>query len=544
VQAVNDLPKVNRPYGTKRAEQLQIQNLKSKILRGVVEGSRKFILIACLYFATGAAGVDSPRLFVDATESSGLADLRSPREQFGMGTALLDYDQDGDLDLVVATASGAPWRLFENTGQGHFVDVTARSGLRQTPAGHAVIAGDYDNDGDLDLYTTSWGQGNFFYRHNGDGTFTEVTAEVGLSYRGFSTGAAWGDYDNDGYLDLVITDYWDGYYRPAMITLYHNNGDGTFANVTGIVGGGNDTGAEPLARKRISAFQPVFFDYNNDGFLDLFVSEDCFNPLICKGNILLRNNGNGTFTDVTVAAGAQAIMNGMGVAIGDYDNNGFLDFYVTNIEEGGRFFHNNGDGTFTERAVAAGVAVEQRVSWGCVFFDFDFDGDQDLFVAAEGFRSNAVGNVLLENNSDGTFADVSADAGLNQPTLSFGAAVGDVNSDVFPDVFFTSVTPYTNHLMLNNMVQHALGNNWLKIQLEGTVSNRSAIGARVEVVSGGKRQVQQVIAGSSYLSQNDLALTFGLGHNQQVEAITIYWPSGRVTRLTDVGANQSLVVRE
>jgi len=359
------------------------------------------------------------------------------------GVAWGDYDNDGDLDLYVANYNEANV-LYRNNGDGTFTDVTDEAGVSCRGHSRGVAWGDYDNDGDLDLYVANDGA-NVLYRNNGDGTFTDVTSEAGVSCTGSSCGVAWGDYDNDGDLDLYVANFYEAN------VLYRNNGDGTFADVTSEAGVGYTGYSRGVA----------WSDYDNDGDLDLYVAN-------YEANVLYRNNGDDTFTDVTDEAGVGYTGSSWGVAWGDYDNDGDLDLYVANYEAN-VLYRNNGDGTFTDVTGQAGVGCtgnSRGVAWG----DYDNDGDLDLYVA------NYYGaNVLYRNNGDGTFTMVGAGVGCTGN--SRGVAWGDYDNDGDLDLYVAN--DEANVLYRNN----GNLNHWLQIRLHGTISNRSAIGTKVKVIA-------------------------------------------------------------
>ncbi|RMI15254.1 MAG: T9SS C-terminal target domain-containing protein [Calditrichaeota bacterium] len=287
--------------------------------------------------------------------------------------------------------------------------------------------------------------------------------------------------------------------------------------------GVNDSTHHPLA--------VATFDYNNDGWQDIYLAHDKV-----EGNILFRNNGDGTFTDVSAAAHADLHFNCMGIAVGDYDNNGYLDLYVTNTAEGNGLLRNNGDGTFTELADSLGLAVN-RVCWGANFFDVDNDGDLDLFVSVSGGPPDRY-NVLFQNNGDGTFTRTSGN-GLDADTsASFGNAIGDFNNDGYPDIAVLNTTPFTLWENSGGM------NRWFKLELQGTASNREGVGSRIEVFAGGQHFIRTVHCGLSYLSQNSMVETIGVGSAAVVDSVIIHWPSGIRDVLRQVPTHHQIQVVE
>ena len=493
---------------------------------------------------------------------------------FGGGVAVADFDGDGLLDIYVTNSVGAN-ALYRNTGDLRFVDVAAEAWV-EDPASRSngACAADYDNDGDTDLYVGNYGPSKLF-RNHGDATFEEVTAAAGLteSSRNLRTmGCAWGDYDADGFLDLIFVRHLDdsdpGVFAWGQrdlsefadpLALFRNRGDGTFADVTVVLG-------DPAPSRGIvrgAGFQPAFVDYDNDGDLDIYVVNDFGDEI--TPNVLWRNDGRAAsgeswvFTDVSAASGTDVAINGMGLALGDYDLDGFTDFYITNIDDA-VLLRNNGDGTFSERTRDAGVGRGRigipegySVGWGTAFFDYDNDGDQDLYLAA-GYLdtdpdTNPVQqpNALFRNDGDGTFTDLPPWAsGANDPGFGRGAAYGDFDGDGCLDLYVVNIGEFEGRPGVANLFRNncASGNKWLMVRAVGTLSNRDGIGATIAVTATGSTQRRTVTAGSSQMSQHMLAAHFGLGTAAHVDAVTVRWPSGRSQTLTDVAANQVLVVTE
>ena len=493
---------------------------------------------------------------------------------FGGGVAVADFDGDGLQDLYVTSVVGAN-ALYRNLGGMRFADVAAEAWVEDAASrSNGACAADYDNDGDTDLYVGNYGPSKLF-RNLGDGTFEEVTAAAGLveSRRNLRTmGCAWGDYDADGFLDLIFVRHLDdsdpGVFAWGQrdlsefadpLALFRNLGDGTFTDVTTLLG----DPAPARGSVRGAGFQPAFVDYDNDNDLDIYVVNDFGDEIM--PNVLWRNDGRAAdgeswvFTDVSAASGSDAAMNGMGVALGDYDSDGFTDLYLTNIDDA-VLLRNNGDGTFSDRARDAGVGRGRigvpegnSVGWGTAFLDYDNDGDQDLYLAA-GYLdtdqdTNPVQqpNALFRNEGDATFTDLPPWAsGANDTGFGRGAAYGDFDGDGCLDLYLVNIgelegRPGVARLFRNNC---ATGNNWLIVRTVGTRSNRDGIGAAIIVSAAGSTQRRTVTAGSSQMSQNMLPAHFGLGTAEGVDTLTIRWPSGRSSTLTDVPANQVLVVTE
>jgi hypothetical protein len=488
------------------------------------------------------------------------------------GVALLDYDNDGLLDIFLVNGGRVTspmqvpenydrknpryWnRLYRQNKDGSFTDVTEQAGLASAGDGNygmGVAVGDYDNDGFPDLYVTSYGK-NVLYHNNGNGTFTDVTAKAGVAAGGWSVSAGFFDYDNDGKLDLFVTRYmewdtkrsktcggeWHTYCPPEEFPsttsiLYRNNGDGTFADVSQKSG---------IAAKKGRALGVAFADYDGDGFTDIFVANDGMQQY------LYHNNGNGTFTERGLEAGAALSedgrrLSGMGVVFQDYDNDGRPDVIVTELpRELYGVYHNEGNGTFGYGSLETGLGVLSSGSsgWGVGLEDFDNDGWKDLFVA----QGHVLDNVeqidpslhywelpLLAMNHNGRFER--ADSGSASPAAGRGAAFGDLNNDGWQDVVMTVLGDHPQIFLNRGGKSH-----WLVISLRGTRSNRDGFGARVRV----NGQTRFATSAGSYLSSSDKRVHFGLGSTETAK-VEIAWPSGTLQTLNDVHADQFLEVRE
>jgi enediyne biosynthesis protein E4 len=539
-----------------------------------------------------AAAATSPVQFVNVAQQAGLTipnvwggvdHKRSIIEAKGSGLAFFDYDNDGWLDIYLTNGDrlDAHWpsgkaptsQLYKNNRDGTFTDVTEKSGLGRTGWQTGVCVGDYNNDGWDDLFCCFWGH-NILFRNNGDGTFTDVTHKAGLDQEKvrWGAGCAFLDYDRDSHLDLFVCNYlkldpstippasdttycqWKGV--PIMCgprglpgdtnILYHNNGDGTFTDVSeksGIL--------KPGPRYSITA---VSYDFDNDGWPDIYVAVDS------EPSILFKNNHDGTFTDVAVMAGCAYSDNGheqagVGVAVADYDCDGWFDIFKTNFaDDTCNLYHNNGDGTFSDVTFASGVAVNNRyVAWGCGFVDYDNDGWQDIiqinghvypeidqYNFGQTFKNP---RLVYKNLGNGHFKDVSAEMGpgISEHYSSRGAAFGDYNNNGNMDVLILNMND------LPSLLRNEGGNqqNWIKIKLVGTKCNRTAIGARVRVITGKHVQMDEVHSGDSVMSQSDLRLHFGLGKVETVDTLEVKWPTTqKIERFTKVKANQIITIRE
>ncbi len=532
-----------------------------------------------------------PVTFVDVAQNAGLVtpnvwggvkEKRYIIETKGSGLAFFDYDHDGWLDIYLTNGirlgetyppGKAPTsHLYKNNRDGTFTDVTEGSGLARSGWQTGVCVGDYDNDGWDELFCCFWGH-NILFHNNGDGTFTDVTQKARL-YEDrvrWGTGCTWLDYDRDGFLDLFVANYidLDLEHVPGMLgqrgacdwhgvpvlcgprgfpagsnILYHNNGDGTFTNVSekaGIL--------KPGPRYSITA---VSYDFDNDGWPDIYVAVDT------QPSLYFRNNHDGTFTERAVMAGCAlsedgAEQSGMGVGVGDYDCDGWLDIAKTNfVNDSIDLYHNNGDGAFTEVSNPAGVGmITKAVNWGIGFLDYDNDGWPDILYVTghvypeierigESFKSP---RMVYRNLGNGRFEAVSEKLGpgIAERFSSRGCAFGDYDNDGDIDVLVLNMNDVPS--LLRN--DGGNKNNWIKVKLIGTKCNRTAIGARARVVTGKHAQMDEVHSGTSVMSQNDLRLHFGLGQSKIVDLIEVKWPTTqKVERFTNLKVNQILTIKE
>jgi hypothetical protein len=524
--------------------------------------------------------------FTDVAEQAGLRDpivygypdrVDYILETMGCGIAFLDYDNDGWVDIFApsgsrmdGSAAEAGNRLYHNNRDGTFTDVTEKAGLKRTGWAFGVTIGDYNNDGFEDIFLTYWGQ-NVLYRNNGDGTFTDVTKEAGLARpERWGSGCTWIDYDRDGNLDLFVSNYlvfdpkriprtgqdpncnWKGVpvncgprgLPPETPLLFHNNGDGTFTDVTERSGIGKV--------KRGFGLTAVAADYNDDGWPDIFVACDA------TFSLLFRNKKDGTFVEEGLERGVALNEDGgeqagMGVGVGDFNLDGRLDIVKTHFtEDTAVLYRNEGRGNFQDVTIASGLAVETRfVCWGAGMQDFDNDGLPDIFVAT-GSVYPEMQKVMSEyphktprfifRNLDGRgFEQLieQAGPGIGEAHASRGVAFGDFDNDGDVDILVMNQNEPPS--LLRNDVS---GNNhWIKVKLLGTKSNRSAIGARITAKYGGKLQAQEVLGQSSYLSVNDRRLHFGLGANENVD-LDIRWPNGATETFAKVAADQLVTIKE
>jgi hypothetical protein len=475
-----------------------------------------YVLIFILLALPGTSSAQTT--FTDVTQIAGVGDAVP-----GTGVAFGDYDNDGDLDIYVANGGtgdfpdGAPNFLYRNNGDGTFTDVASEAGVAHPGTGEDVAFGDYDNDGDLDIRLGNYDEADVLYRNNGDGTFSDVTAFSGIGKVMVALGTALGDYDNDGDLDIFSTNY------RGNNVLYRNEGDGTFTDVAGTTG----------VEKSSSGMGTLFLDYDNDGDLDIYAVNQG------GADILHCNNGDGTFTDVTEDAGvsgSKISVPGQGTASGDYDNDGDLDIYVVGYPN--ILYRNNGDGTFTDVALEAGVSYGE-VSLVVTFGDYDNDGYLDIYLGNGYDSAFPEADFLYRNNGDGTFTDVTGEADVGNIGEALGVAFGDYDNDGFLDIY---VVNYEQP----NMFYHNNGNdnNWLHVKTVGTISNRDGIGAKVRVVAGDLSMIREISGSTGFHCFNSMMAEFGLGRNAKADLLEIRWPSGIVDTFTDVRANQVIEVTE
>ena len=498
-------------------------------------------------------------------------------ETMGTGVAWIDYDQDGLMDLYFVQSAATdlykpshPLRsaLYHNNGDGTFTDVTEKAGVgAEGHYGQGVAVGDFDNDGYPDLYVTGY-QRAILYHNNGNGTFTDVTAKAGVADEGgWSTSAGWFDYDKDGWLDLVVTNYiewspknnlWCGERRPGYrsychpgnykgqrIKLYHNNHDGTFTDVSDASGVG-----KPEAK----GMGVVLADFNNDGWTDIAVANDSW------PNFLFINKHNGTFEDVSLVSGLAASEDGryeagMGIDAADVDGDGWMDVYITHLDfELNRLYRNSQDGTFTDETFRSRIGNKAVLLSGVAakFLDYDNDGWNDILQLNGAMLDNVSlyhGEVsykepllMYRNLGKGEFDKVSDSLGPDflRPIVGRGLATADYDNDGDIDIVTNNRGDFPS--LLRN--DGGNSNNWLTVQLVGTKSNREGIGASLKLTSEGFAQVEQAKGGMSYMSASDPRIHFGLGRRAKITTLEITWPSGQVDRLTNVPINQIITVKE
>jgi len=568
-----------------------------------VKGSRSVLLLAVLSLlttwlaaqATQPTKPATPKVkpgevhFEDIAQQAGLSALNlyggDTHKEFiiettGNGAVIFDYDNDGWPDIFLpngSTVEGFPkdkaptGHLYHNNHDGTFTDVTSHAGLARSGWGQGACVGDYDNDGYLDLFVTYWGQ-NVLYRNNGDGTFTDITAKAGLktSRDEWSAGCSFVDYDRDGKVDIFVVRYVDFSYgsvprpgegrwcqwkginvmcgprglKPGVNALFHNNGDGTFTDVSQKSGILNTTGCYGLTS--------LTADFDHDGWPDIYVACDS------TASILYHNNHDGTYTDIGKKAGVAynedgSEQAGMGLSVDDFTHSGYQDIVKTNFsDDTPTLYLNRGDNNFDDVTYSAALGrIKNWLGWGVQFYDFDNSGWPGILIGNGHVYPEVDGKALgtsyrepkvaYYNLRDGTFANITAEAGsvVSEPHSARGMALGDLFNDGHEEALVNNMNE-TPSLYYNTS---PIG-NWISLQLVGLKSNRAAVGAVVILEQGGDKHEKEVRSGDGFISQSDLRLHFGLGKSTKAEKIVIHWPSGLVETLSDLPANQYYVVRE
>ena len=511
---------------------------------------------------------------IDFKHTDGKSEKRLFNEFLGSGGGFFDYDNDGDLDIYLvngASQIASPDKnpstnaLYRNNGDGSFSNVTELTGTGSTSYGTGCTVGDYDNDGDLDLYIANFGP-NVLYQNSGKGTFIDVSMQSGVANSQWGTSCAFADVDNDGNLDLYITNYADyavkndkkcyvrgiwqycgpRSYPPDTDIFYHNNGNGMFTDLTEKSGFLDVPACHGLG--------VAFGDYDNDGDQDLYVANDQ------DPNFLFQNQGSGKFEETALLSGVSySDMGkeeaGMGTIFGDYDNDGLLDLTVSNFQkETNTLYHNEGSGFFADVTTLAGIGeiTYSYLGWGIAFFDYDNDGYKDIFVANGHVLDNITDidrsttypqrNLLFRNLGDGTFEDVSnqSGSGLTLQKVSRTVALGDYDNDGDLDILVTNWNQ-TADLLRN---EGGNLNNWIQINVVGTKSNKSGIGTRIKLVAGNLKQYQEVQSGGSYLAFSDLRTHFGVGNAKRIDLVEILWPSGHIDKYKDLAVNHRFIATE
>ena len=526
--------------------------------------------------------------FVDVTNEAGIrfqhsSGIRSSLlpEDMGSGAGFADIDNDGDIDLYIVNIPGPFTQdgnshkgnanaLYLNNGDGTFTDITRAAGVGHQGFGMGCVFADYDGDADLDLYLTNYGE-NVLYRNNGNATFTDVTDAAGVGCELWSTGAAFADVDGDTDLDLYVCNYVTynleqleqmkeeslqsgkpvpsalnpHVFEPQDNVFYRNNGDGTFTDVTAETG---------IAAEGGRSMQGLFSDFDNDNDLDLYVANDT------TTNHIYRNDGSGNFTDVSTESWAADFRGSMGLTAGDYDADGDIDLFMSHwVDEENALYRNlfaedgaTGQIRFVDESYTSLLAEEsiKQIGWGTTLFDYDNDGDLDIFVTngstfQELKRPEVLipqADMLFRNNGDETFTNVSQEAGIAALPIRVGrgAAFGDYDNDGDVDIFIVN-----NHAP-PTLLRNEGGNrsNWVYVKLVGASANRDAIGAKIQVKTADQTQVREIYAGESYMSANSFVAEFGVGDATQIETLQVTWQSGETQKLHNVPANQRIRITE
>ena len=502
---------------------------------------------------------------IDFIHTIGDDHLSNLVESVGGGAVFLDYDQDGYLDLYLSngnytenlsmnedhpTVTTSENRLYRSRQNGTFTDVTKEAGVGDRGYSMGMTVGDYDNDGYPDIYVSNHGP-NVLYHNNGNGTFTDITKNAGVGGNECSVGAVWLDFDNDGFLDLYVGNYiefdpqYNYYYAPDGFP-----GPMAYEGQPDILYHNNGDGTFEDVTREMGVFNKDgramgvgAADYDDDGFVDIFVSNDHM------VNYLYHNEGGDRFEDRGIMSGVAFNQIGeatisMSVDFADYNNDGLIDLFVSD-DVYCSLYKNEGNGVFTEMSYNAGIAVAcgQFVGWASSFLDYDNDTDLDLFkVNGELKHLYGQEDQLFENMGNGKFIDVSTERGayFQEERVGRGACFGDYDNDGDIDAYIVNLNDH-GALLRNNLGNQS---NWISLHLIGETSNRDGIGARVTIISGGLKQVTQKKSSSGYLSQNDPRLHFGLGDNEMVESIEVIWPSGKVQILENIKAGQFLTIKE
>jgi len=543
---------------------------------------RLIVVFPALLCIRACALADGAIVFSDVTKETGITFVHTDGssgqryivESVSCGLALFDYDGDGDVDIYFL--NGAPLKgtkydkapkneLYRNEGDWRFTNVTDRAGVGDTGFGLGVAAGDYDNDGDLDIYVNNYGP-NVLYRNNGDGTFTDVTSQAGVA-NGHKVGAAthFLDMDKDGDLDLFVANYLDFTYENHMIRtskgtpkyagpmdfppmpndLFRNNGDGTFTNVS-IESG--------IAQHKGWGMGGVCADFDNDGDTDVYIANDVY------ANFLFENDGMGKFDEIGLIAGLAYDLHGddqgsMGADSGDYDNDGWLDFYQTSYaEELAALYRNLGNSMFEDVTMVsgAGAGTMEYVTWGNSMVDFDNDGDRDIFVACGHLQDNIelynnttttlCPNIILMNTGEGKFIDVSDQGGdgMKVRLRSRAAGFDDLDNDGDVDVVILN-SRWGPTILRNDSLSKG---HWLQVRLKGVKTNRDGIGAHVKVVAGDLTLIDEVHSGRGYQSHYGMRLHFGLGNRDKIDCIEVRWIGGDVDVFENIALDQLITLNE
>ncbi len=482
-------------------------------------------LLTILFFMLGFEGIYCQINFQNQASARGVGSSCGIIN-YGGGISFYDYNNDGWDDITLATENSDNLKIFKNTQDGFFIQETVLNPSNNFQHKQVVWV-DFDNDGDNDLFITSNTNGNRLYRNDVVG-LTDITVSAGLPLDNlFTFGASWGDYNNDGFLDVFICNRDLNFQIPNF--LFKNNGDGTFISVN--INSGIGLGS-------YLSLCAAFFDFNNDGWQDLYVANDKTQTQ----NLLYHNNGDGTFTEIGESSGTNVAIDAMSTTIGDYDNDGWFDIYITNGPDGNILFRNNGDGTFTDMAQDSGTTFNSS-AWGSVFLDAENDGDLDLYVSAQsnGADPQFLSAAFYENQGSNTFTILNNGSFSNDNLESYTNAMGDIDNDGYPEIIVSNSNNEDLFLWKNLTTTT---NNWLKVKLEGTTSNKQGIGSRIEISVNGQKQYRYTLCGEGYMGQNSGTEFFGLGLNTIVDYVKVTWLSGMQDILYNVSPNQLLSITE
>lgn len=481
----------------------------------------------CFFFLILASSSLTCQVFFEERASQlGLDDTSYGNGVLGGGISFYDFDNDGWDDITMATEDGSLIRLFKNNEgvfEEIFLNITDHSNQSKT-----VQWVDFNNNGLYDLFITHDNAPNRLYKNLGNMIFEDITVSSGLfENEHTSFGASWGDINNDGFLDLFIASR--NVTEPSEHNLlFLNNGDETFTDITISAG---------LHLENKYSFCAAFIDYDKDGYQDIYIAND----KVDTANILYKNNGDTTFTDVSETSGTDVVIDAMSTAIDDYNNDDWLDIYITNTPSGNVFYKNNGDGTFTDVASQTGTTFDS-VGWGAVFMDADLDGHKDLYVVGEIFDSPSLkSSAFYHNNGNATFTIPTNSGIFDEESRSFANAIGDFDNNGFPDIAVLNFSPFDMYLWEN---QSTTTHNWLKIKLEGTESNKQGIGSWIEISVNGEKQYNYTLLGEGFLGQNSAYEFFGIGESTSVDYVKVTWLSGIVDYVENPVINEHMTIVE
>lgn len=480
--------------------------------------TRKILFSFLVLFLGGIIPLQAQVSFADISTTSGFAGTGP-----NLGISIGDYDNDGDDDVYVSR-KGEANLLYQNNGNNTYQEVAESLGLAYTGNTLASVWGDFDNDGDLDLYLGNREEPNVFYQNNNDGTFSDITLDAGVGYLGKPRSVLTADVDQDGYLDIYVANL------NEENALFKNNGPDPMTGQVSFTNIIMESGtSDPQA-----SMGAMFFDYDNDGDSDLYLTHDANQPYK-----LFQNDGTGNFVDVSASSGTNYSGQGMGVDFGDINNDGWLDIYITNLSDN-TLYLNNGDGTFSDISNAA-MITDPGMGWGTTFLDYDNDGLQDIYMVNDSYFS-PLPNILYRNKGDNTFEIVSENSPIASMYGSVGMACTDMNADGLVDIFVANGGNVDGNQLFKNETANA--GNWFQLKTIGTISNRSAVGTKITIEVGGEIFTDEVSGGSGYASQNSFTLHFGLGDVEMIDQMTIRWTNGLVETYNNLDVNQYMIAVE